>query len=100
MKCIVPQSLETPRLQLRMLEEKDLNYLYQLYSDPECVRYTLKIPLNQRDTWRTLAAMLGHWHLRGYGPYAVVEKQSDKTLGVTGLWYPLQNGRNQKLNGL
>jgi len=32
--------------------------------------------------------MIGHWHLRGYGPYAIEEKASGNILGLVGLWYP------------
>jgi len=32
--------------------------------------------------------MIGHWYLRGYGPYAVEEKASGKVLGTVGFWYP------------
>lgn len=59
-----------------------------MFADPECVRYTVGMPLPDWETWRKLAGYLGHWQLRGYGPYAVVEKDSGKTLGVVGLWYP------------
>ena len=32
--------------------------------------------------------MIGHWQVRGYGPYAVVDKQSAEVLGTVGYWYP------------
>lgn len=40
------------------------------------------------ETWRTMCSMIGHWHLRGYGPYAVEERTSGKVLGIVGFWYP------------
>ncbi|MGE4231724.1 MAG: GNAT family N-acetyltransferase [Bacteriovoracia bacterium] len=88
MKTIVPLNLETKRLQLRMFEEKDWDDLFQMFKDEECVRYTIKTPLTKWQTWRTLAGYLGHWYLRGYGPYAVVEKSSGKMMGPVGLWFP------------
>jgi len=30
-----------------------------------------------------MAGYLGHWHLRGYGPYAVVEKQSGRMVAIS-----------------
>lgn len=35
-----------------------------------------------------MASMIGYWHLRGYGPYAVEETENAKVLGMVGLWYP------------
>jgi len=32
--------------------------------------------------------MIGHWQIRGYGPYAVEEISSRKVLGTVGFWYP------------
>lgn len=35
-----------------------------------------------------MAGAVGHWQLRGYGPYAVEEKNSGSLIGIVGLWYP------------
>jgi RimJ/RimL family protein N-acetyltransferase len=32
--------------------------------------------------------MVGHWTIRGYGPYAVVEASTGTVIGAAGLWYP------------
>ena len=32
--------------------------------------------------------MLGHWQVRGYGPYAVEEKSSGVVIGTVGFWFP------------
>jgi RimJ/RimL family protein N-acetyltransferase len=84
----IPESLETSRLKLRRCELRDWQPLCAIFSDPECVRYTVKTPLPDWQTWRWLAAFAGHWDLRGYGPYAVEEKSTGTTMGVVGLWYP------------
>jgi RimJ/RimL family protein N-acetyltransferase len=84
----IPTSLETPRLALRQFEERDWDDLHRLFGDEECVRYTIKTPLTHWQTWRMLAALIGHWSMRGFGPYAVVEKSTGKMMGPVGLWYP------------
>src|SRR5205823_14550586 len=38
--------------------------------------------------WRTLALLIGHWHLLGYGQWAVVEKATGHVIGRAGLWNP------------
>lgn len=88
MSFLIPSSLETERLKLRLFLEKDWDDLHEMFKDEECVRYTVKTPLTHWQTWRTLASYLGHWQLRGYGPYAVEEKSSGRMMGPVGLWYP------------
>lgn len=85
---LAPLSLETPRLKLRLFAESDWDALCRMFEDQECVRYTTGQVQPKWATWRTLAGYLGHWSLRGYGPYAVVEKSSGAMLGPVGLWYP------------
>ncbi len=45
-------------------------------------------PLNREAAWRAAAAMMGHWIIRGYGPWAVEEKSSADFCGIVGLWNP------------
>lgn len=59
-----------------------------MFGDEDCVRYTIERPLAPWQTWRALASYVGHWQLRGYGPYAVVEKATGSMLGPVGLWFP------------
>jgi len=89
MKYLIPTSLETERLSLRMFRESDWQDLHEYYGDPECTTYTSGRPLRDYETWQKLAALVGHWELRAYGSYAVEEKSSGKVIGVVGLDYPL-----------
>ena len=79
-KPIAPQTIDTARLQLRMFQESDWDDLQEMFSDVDCVRHTIKTTLTRWQTWRTLAGYIGHWQMRGYGPYAVVEKSTEKTI--------------------
>ena len=71
-----------------MFQESDWDDLHEMFGDADCVRYTIKTTLTRWQTWRTLAGYLGHWQMRGYGPYAVVERSTGKMMGPVGLWYP------------
>lgn len=84
----VPVTLESERLVLRQLEDNDWHDLHEHYSNLNCTRYTFGRALTEGETWRAVASMLGHWVLRGYGPYALEEKSTGKVIGVSGLWYP------------
>jgi RimJ/RimL family protein N-acetyltransferase len=88
MQFSVPISLETDRLQLRTFRDEDWKDLYEYYADEICVRHTIGRVLTPGETWRTMAGMIGHWQLRGYGPYAVEVKETKKVIGYVGLWYP------------
>lgn len=89
MKFLIPEKIETDRLILRTFQDDDWADLHQLYSDPESIKYTIQQPLTEAESWRTMAGMVGHWQLRGYGPYAVEVKTTGQVLGPVGLWYPL-----------
>lgn len=38
--------------------------------------------------WWSIATMIGHWHLRGYGHFAVVDRATGQNYGLVGPWYP------------
>lgn len=83
------ESLETARLRLRPFELADLDAYARLCADAETMRYIGPgVPLSRADAWRSMAQLLGHWQLRGYGQWAVEEKASSAFLGRVGLHYP------------
>ena len=84
----VPEEVETKRLKLRLFREDDWRDLHELYGDEEATRFTLGRVLSEGESWRTMASMIGHWQIRGYGPYAAEEKSSGKVIGPMGFWYP------------
>lgn len=88
MNPTMPLTLETERLVLRQFQLDDWDALCEMFRDEECVRYTIGKPQPDYMTWRWLAGYLGHWQLRGYGPYAVVTKSSGEMIGPVGMWYP------------
>ncbi len=88
MSFSVPTRLETPRLSLRPFKEQDWRKLHDYYSSESATQYTTGKAFTEGETWRVMCAMVGHWHLRGYGPYALEEKSSGKVLGTVGFWYP------------
>jgi len=71
-----------------MFHEADWDAVSEIFGDEECVRYTIGSTLNRWQSWRALAGYIGHWSLRGYGPYAATERSTGETIGAVGLWYP------------
>ena len=83
-------TLETERLVLRPLEPQDVDMHYALMSDPAVARF-LSLdhkPPSRAMAWRAFATMLGHWTIRGFGFFAVIEKASGDCVGRVGPWFP------------
>jgi len=81
--------LKTKRLILRGFRESDLDAYAEMCADEEVMRYigTGKL-LSRAESWRSIAAIIGHWFLRGYGLWAVEEQQSGEMIGRIGCWKP------------
>ncbi len=79
--------LHTPRLLLREWQEGDLDAYAALAGDPEAMRY-VGGTVDRAASWRQMAVIVGHWQLRGYGPWAVERAQDGELLGRIGLWNP------------
>lgn len=85
---MIPE-LETERLLLRALRPEDLDAYAAMYADPEVMRYLeYGRPLDRAAAWRSMALHVGHWWLRGYGQWALVERLSGELVGRAGLWQP------------
>src|SRR5688500_8386833 len=82
-------TIQTERLVLRAFHEDDTEPLFQLMQDPEVVRYIgdRRIPTRQ-EVWRAIAGWIGHWALRGYGLWAVDDRESGELVGRIGLINP------------
>ncbi len=79
---------ETARLVLRPLQASDADAFMEIHEDPEVLRHISGRTTGRAGAWRMLALMIGHWHLRGYGQWAVVERASREIIGRVGLWNP------------
>ncbi|MFL6331920.1 MAG: GNAT family N-acetyltransferase [Pyrinomonadaceae bacterium] len=85
---MVNELIETERLILRMFRESDADAYAEMVSDPEVMRFLGGQPVPRAEAWRNMAMMLGHWHLRGYGMWAVEVKASGEMVGRIGCWNP------------
>ncbi|MEM6489874.1 MAG: GNAT family N-acetyltransferase [Pseudomonadota bacterium] len=78
--------LQTERLTLRAPAERDFQAWVDFYARGD-TRY-VGGPIHRNVVWRTLAAYLGHWAMRGYGMWAVEERATGTFCGNVGLWFP------------
>ena len=81
--------LETDRLVLRPFLAEDFEPFAAMCADREVMRYINDgRALTRGEAWRALSMFAGHWELRGYGQWAVVEKATGAFIGRAGLWNP------------
>lgn len=43
---------------------------------------------DEEATWWSVATIIGHWHLRDYGMFAVTDKTTGAAYGLVGPWFP------------
>lgn len=78
--------LETKRLTLRPPTARDMEAGIAFYMSKRSQHAGGDVP--RYAAFRNMAAMLGHWQVRGYGLWAVTEKGSDTICGLVGPFYP------------
>jgi RimJ/RimL family protein N-acetyltransferase len=82
--------IETERLILREIDpERDFDAWAKSMADPATVRYLGTKPLSRVEAWRSMATVMGHWAIRGYGFFSLEHKKSGEWVGRVGPWYPL-----------
>lgn len=82
-------TLETARLRLIALTERHFDDYAAMLADPASTRYVGDgQPLDRANAWRSLAMLLGHWQLRGYGMWALELKDTGDFIGRAGLMRP------------
>jgi RimJ/RimL family protein N-acetyltransferase len=85
---ILIPTLETERLRLRAPCGEDLDEWAAIMADPDVARYIAPAPMTRDEAWRSIAASLGHWALRGYGAWSVERKSDGVLLGRAGMINP------------
>ena len=84
----VPELL-TARLRLRGFRQDDFEAYAAMVADPEVTRFLADgRPLSRFDAWRQMAMFAGHWALRGFGIWAVEERESGAFIGRIGCFEP------------
>ena len=83
---LVP-TLHTQRLLLRAPATADFPVYRHFYADAEASRF-YGGPLSPELAWRKLAFDLGHWQLRGFGMWSVVEQETGAMIGGCGIVWP------------
>jgi RimJ/RimL family protein N-acetyltransferase len=82
-------TLQTERLILRQWTADDFEPFAALHADPAVMEFLAVDgkPLTRFQSWQGFCAMLGHWQVRGFGIFAVIERSSGEFVGRVGPWY-------------
>lgn len=82
--------IETERLILREFDpERDFEAFADSMADAETMRYIGGKAMSRTAAWRSMAMVIGHWKIRGYGFFSIELKSSGEWVGRVGPWYPL-----------
>lgn len=81
--------IETERLRLCALDNRHFETYAAMLADAGSTRFVGDgQPLDRMNAWRSMAMLLGHWALRGYGMWAVEHKDDGRFIGRVGLHNP------------
>lgn len=79
--------IETERLWMRQWREGDFPTYAEYYANPRTARF-VGGQMSRDKAWRHMAAVVGHWELKGFGQWCVEDKQNGIVVGCIGLWQP------------
>lgn len=78
--------IETDRLRLRGWSEEDLPAFTRLNANPDFMTYFGSgEPISMAESFRVMASIVGHWHLKGFGLWLVEERATGAFVGRVGL---------------
>ena len=82
--------LESDRINIRELEAEDVDCHIDMMLDPKTAQFLTPDakPRTRPEEWRAAASLIGHWAIRGFGFFTVIEKDSGAWVGRVGPWMP------------
>lgn len=83
---------ETARVLIRELEKRDTLSLSKILGDPTIMEYSRKGALSEADTVKFVEWCIGSYQEHGYGPWALIDKESRWLIGVCGLSHTTVDG--------
>lgn len=80
-------TVTTERLVMRAHRSEDADAYAAMSADDEVMRW-VGGTMDRPTAWRSMATIVGHWTLRGYGRWALEVRDTGELAGNAGLWYP------------
>lgn len=89
MTFLAPPHVLTERLELRLFTFADHDPFARVSADSEVMRFIgTGEPHGPDVAWRVMAGFLGHWHLLGYGQWAITLRGNGAFIGRVGFFDP------------
>jgi len=79
-------TLETERLTLRAPEARDFDAYAAFRASPRSV--TVGGPFPRAVAHEQFNAVIGHWHMRGFGRWIIENRDTQTAIGLAGLYHP------------
>lgn len=79
-------TLHTARLTLRPPRLADFEHWAAFFASPRSAHE--RGPMDRAEAWRTWAADVALWSLKGYGPFGLDDRETGAYLGEVGLYEP------------
>lgn len=80
--------LETERMVLRAPQAGDEAHMMPFAMSPRAQFIGGGEDCDAGHAWRMMATIMGHWTIRGYGTFVLIDKQSGAPVGSAGPWHP------------
>lgn len=81
-KC---QIIETKRLILREVEHGDAKAFFELFNEPEVMKYFSNTPRSIEEAHERIQREINHYTEHGFGLWATILKDTEKVIGQCGL---------------
>ncbi|QEW19781.1 hypothetical protein LA6_001971 [Marinibacterium anthonyi] len=84
-------NINTARLTLRALRPEDFDRFAELWGSPTAQRHAAIGPLSRSRAWGVFLRVAGHWHMTGFGEWAIEDRQTRRLIGQAGFRYSVSD---------
>lgn len=80
-------NINTARLSLSAMRPEDFSRFAEIWACPEVVRHIGGDPWSRQRAWESFLRNAGHWHMAGFGQWAILDQRKRRMIGQTGFFY-------------
>ncbi|MEM8728411.1 MAG: GNAT family N-acetyltransferase [Pseudomonadota bacterium] len=84
-------NINTTRLTLRAMRAEDFDRFAEIWSAPGVEQQAIDGPLSLGQAWGVFLRAAGHWHMTGFGEWAIEDRASRRMIGMTGFGYSVSD---------
>ena len=83
-------TFDTDHLTLRLWQPEDFEDFAAMSAEADVMKFISMDgkPVSRFMAWQGFCAIVGHWELRGFGMFAVIERATGEFVGRVGPWHP------------